>query len=154
MKINTLVRFDLNTHICRPLGQVFSFVATPENDFQWQYGTLTSAQISRGEIGRGTLFRVLGHLMGRRVETTYEVIVFELNQRYGFKSVSGQIDSYTLYAFQMAKGGTKINVSIETNPKDVFKPNDDFVVKKFRKEFKENLAMLKMVLETQHIVKT
>jgi uncharacterized protein YacL (UPF0231 family) len=77
-----------------------------------------------------------------------------LNQRYGFRSVSGQVDSYTLYAFEMAKDGTKINVSIETNPKDVFNPNHAIVVKKFQKEYKENLAMLKTVLETHHIVKT
>ena len=154
MKANTLIRFDLNTHICRPLSEVFAFVATPENDFQWQYGTLASAQISRGELGTGTLFRVVSHLMGRRVETTYEVIIFELNQRYGFKSVSGQVDSHTFYAFETAKGGTKINVLIETNPKDVFKANQTIVVKKFQKEYKENLALLKTVLETHHKVKT
>ena len=153
MNPNTLVRFDLSTHICRPLGQVFAFVATPENDFQWQYGTLASAQISRGEIGRGALFRVVGHLMGRRVETTYEITVFELNKKYGFQSISGQVDSYTLYTFEMAEGGTTMNVSIEKNSRDLFKPNNASVVKKFQKEYKANLAMLKTVLETRPVVR-
>ena len=48
-KENKMISFDLNTHIYRPLKQVFAFVATPENDFQWQYGTLASTQISKAK---------------------------------------------------------------------------------------------------------
>jgi hypothetical protein len=153
VKENKMIRFDLNTHIYRPLPQVFAFVATPENDFQWQYGTLASAQISKGEIGTGTLFRAVGHLLGRRVETIYEVTAFEPNKRYGFKSVTGPVDSYTLYTFEISQGGTWINLSTETNPRDLFKPNDVIVIKKFKKQYKENLAMLKSMLETHRIVR-
>lgn len=148
-----MISFDLNTHIYRPLKQVFIFVATPENDFQWQYGILASTQISNGEIGLGTLFRAVGHIMGRRIEAIYEVTAFELNKRYGFKSVSGPVDSYTLYTFEMSEGGTMINLSTETNPRDLFKPSDTIIVKKFKKQYKENLAMLKSVLEAHHIVR-
>jgi hypothetical protein len=142
-----MIHFDLSTHIYRPLNQVFAFVVKPENDFQWQYGTLASTQLSHGEIGTGTLFRAVGHLMGRRVETVYEVTVFELNNKYGFKSVSGPLTSFLLYTFEMAGGGTKINLATETNPRDAFKPGDIIVVKKLKKEYKENLAMLKNILE-------
>jgi hypothetical protein len=148
-----MIRFDLNAHIYRPLEQVFIFVATPENDFQWQYATLASTQISPGEVGIGTLFRAMGHLMGRRIETVYEVTVFELGKRYGFKSVSGPVDSYTLYTFEAVEGGTKINLSTETDPKDAFRPNESIALKRFKKQYKENLAMLKNVLETHHIVR-
>lgn len=148
-----MISFDLNTHIYRPLKQVFIFVATPENDFQWQYGILASTQISNGEIGLGTLFRAVGHIMGRRIEAIYEITAFELNKRYGFKSVSGPVDSYTLYTFEMSEGGTMINLSTETNPRDLFKPSDTIIVKKFKKQYKENLAMLKSVLEAHHIVR-
>jgi hypothetical protein len=153
MKENNLICLDLNTHIYRPLIQVFTFVATPENDFQWQYGTLTSARISRGEPGLGTLFRAVGHLLGRRMETMYEVTVFEPNKRYGYKSVSGPVDSYTLYTFEVEQGGTKVNLSTETNPKDVFKPNATIVVKQFKKQHKENLAMLKSILEANQVLR-
>ena len=149
-----MISFDLSTHIYRPLKQVFAFVATPENDFQWQYGTLASTQISQGELGLKTLFRAVGHILGRRLETMYEVTAFEPNKKYGFKSVSGPVDSYTLYTFAMTEGGTGINLLIETNPRDLFKPNDAVVVKKFKKQYKENLAMLKSVLEAHQIVRT
>ena len=150
----TIIRFDLDTHIYRPLTQVFAFVSTPENDFQWQYGTLASTQISRGAVGLGTNFRVVGNLLGRRIETLYEVTVFEPNKRYGFNSVSGPVDSYVLYTFEMSQGGTKVTLSTETNPKELSKPTSAILVKQFKKQHKENLAMLKNILEAQQIVKT
>jgi hypothetical protein len=149
-----MISFDLNTHIYRPLKQVFTFVATPENDFQWQYGTLTSTQISDGEVGMGTRFRAVGHLMGWRIETVYEVTAFEQNKSYGFKAVSGPVDSYTLYTFEIAQGGTKIYLTTQTDPGDLCKPNDAIVGKKFKKQYKENLAMLKSVLEARQVLGT
>lgn len=148
-----MIRFDLNTHIYRPPVQVFAFVATPENEFQWQYGTLASAQISRGEMGLGTLFRAVNHLLGRRTEIVYEVTVFEPNQRYGFKSISGPVDSYTLYTFEIAQGGTKINLSTETTTGDTLKPSHAVVEKKLKKQYRENLAMLKSILEAHPVLR-
>src|SRR5215213_9715382 len=57
---------DLNssTLIYRPIRQVFDFMSVPENNFQWQYGTLASARISEGAGNIGTFFRSIGHLMG------------------------------------------------------------------------------------------
>lgn len=149
-----MISFELSTHVFRPLPQVFTFVATPENDFQWQYGTLTSAQISSGAVALGTLFRAVGHLMGWRIETVYEVNVFEPNRKYGFKSVSGPVNSQMLYTFEMFAGGTKINFSSGTDPGDLYKPSDVIFVKKLKKQYKENLAMLKNVLEARQILRT
>ncbi len=154
VKENKTICFDLDIHIYRPLKQVFTFVVAPENDFQWQYGTLASSQISNGEMGMGTLFHAVGHVMGQRIEATYEVTAFESDKSYGFKSVSGPVDSHTLYTFEMTKRGTKINLFMETNPRDLFNLNSAIVVKKFTKQYKENLAMLKSVLEAHQIVET
>ena len=148
-----MMNFELNTHIHRPLTQVFSFVATPENDFQWQYGTLASAQVSQGEVGMGTLFRAVGHLMGRRLETLYEVTTFELNRRYGFRSVTGPVELHTLYLFEITDGATQIHMTLETDLRDLFKVNNAILVKKFKKQYKENLTMLKNILEAQRIVR-
>ena len=148
-----MIHFDLSTHIYRPLTQVFAFVAAPENDFQWQYGTLASTQISPGEIGLGTLFRAVGHFLGQRIETVYEVTVFEPNKSYGFRSVSGPLDEYILYTFEMSQGATKVTLCTETNPKELSKPQSPVVVKQFKKQHKENLAMLKSILEARQIVR-
>jgi len=142
------MKFDLTTNIYRPLSQVFSFVTLPENDFYWQYGTLVSDRISRGEMGVGTLFRTVGHFMGRRFESVYEVTEFKSNQRYGFKSQSGPIDSRTVYTFETMKGSTRISRSTELILGEPFKSNLLATEKTVKKEYKENLALLKDVLES------
>lgn len=146
-----MIQFDLSTDIYRPLPQVFAFVAAPENDFYWQYGTLMSAKMSKDEMGIGTLFRSVGHFMGRRIESVYEVTEFSPNKRYGFKSLSGPMDSDTLYTFEMIKGTTRIIHFIRISLGEPFKSNSvsaDKTVKIVKKEYKENLALLKDLLET------
>lgn len=145
--------FTLNTKIYRPLQEVFKFVATPENDFEWQYGTLTSTQVSGGAIGVGTLFRTKGHLIRRLVEGVYEITEYETNQKYGFKSLSGPMRLHTLYTFEISYGSTRINMFFQVSPEDFFKANDASVEKSVKKQCRENLALLKSILETRHIVR-
>jgi hypothetical protein len=146
-----MMKFDLNIDIYRPLTQVFAFVTTPENDFHWQYGTLTSTKISGGEMGVGTLFRVIGHLMGRRVESTYEVTEFDANRSYGFKSLSGLMDLYTLYTFEILKGSTRISHSTQISLGEPLKSNPTTAEKSVKKEYRENLALLKDILEASRV---
>jgi hypothetical protein len=150
---NSMINLDLSTHIYRPLTQVFSFVATPENDFQWQYGTLDSNQISSGEIGVGTLFHVTGNFLGQRIESTFEVTEFVPNKSYGFRSRSGPLDSHTLYTFEINKATTKLSMATRLSIGELFKADDCSVEKKIKKQYKENLALLKGVLEADRISK-
>ena len=51
-----MINLVSNKLIYRPITEIFNFISTPENDFQWQYGILASAQISDGACpGRGFL---------------------------------------------------------------------------------------------------
>ena len=146
-----MISFDLSTLIYRPISQVFRFVATPENDFQWQYGTLTSDQLSNGETGMGTLFRAISHFMGQRTVSVFEVTDFEPHQRYGFKSISGPIVSRTLYTFEMQADKSLIRLAVHIDPQDFFKQTMTLVEKGIKKQYRENFALLKSVLETSQV---
>lgn len=138
--------------IYRPIGQVFDFVSTPENDFQWQYGILESAKLSGGTSKIGTLFRSVGHSIGRRIESTFEVIEYIPNRKYGFKSLSGPLQSQTFYTFEIASGSTKVSVSTQTNPVNFFQIGEGVLEKKMKKQLKEDLAMLKEILEAKQVL--
>jgi hypothetical protein len=142
----------MNTMIYRPVSQVFDFMCTPENDVQWQYGTLASARISE-EVGKiGASFRSIGHLMGHRVQSTFEVTEYQPNKKYGFKSLSGPLQSHTTYTFEIDKGSTQINISIQANVINFFQVTQGVLEKKMKKQVKENLAMLKDLLEARRIL--
>ena len=144
-----MIDFSLNTQICRSPKQVFSFVIAPENDFQWQSGTFAAARIPQGIIDTGTVFRSIGHLMGRRNLSTFEVIEFEPNKKYGFKSLSGPLDLQATYAFEQEDCGTKINISIQANVIDFVPVEAGILEKGMKEQLQENLGMLKDLLEEQ-----
>jgi Polyketide cyclase / dehydrase and lipid transport len=142
-----MINLISNKLIYRPVKQVFDFISIPENDFQWQYGILKSAQISEGGIGVGTFFRSIGHFMGRRIEGTFEVTEYEPNRKYGFKSLSGPLHSQTLYTFELAGGATKVNISTQASAINIFQSDEGVLEKKMKKQLKENLELLKDLLE-------
>jgi uncharacterized membrane protein len=142
-----LINLISSTLIERPVKQVFDFMSTPENDFQWQYGTLASARISEDVSKRGTSFRSIGHLLGHRVQSTFEVTAYEPNKKYGFKSLSGPLQSHTSYTFEMDKGSTQIDISTQVTMINFFQVNQGVLEKHMKQQLEENLALLKDLLE-------
>jgi hypothetical protein len=142
-----MIKIISNTQIYQPVKRVFDFISTPENDFQWQYGTLTSARLSEGVIGIGACFQCVSHLMDNRVQSTFEVTEYELNRKYGFRSISGPLQSFTTYTFEIIKSCTQVTVSMQANAINLIGLSENVLEKKMKRQLKENLAMLKNILE-------
>ncbi len=142
-----MITLDASVNIYRPIGQVFEFVSHAENDFQWQYGTLESARLPGGPDGVGSYFRSVGHAVGRRLLGTFQVTDYETNSRYGFRSLSGPVESQTLYTFEIRGGSTKLNVSTQAKVSASFDMPEKIFEQQMRRQLRENLALLKGVLE-------
>jgi polyketide cyclase/dehydrase/lipid transport protein len=147
-----MINLISSTFIERPVKRVFDFVSTPENDFQWQYGTLASSKLAEGIPSKGSFFRSIGHWMGRRDLSTFEVTEYKPNQKYGFKSLSGPLESQTSYTFEIVEGSTKITVSTQAHLVNPLQMAEGILEKQMRKQQKENLAMLKELLEARRIL--
>ena len=131
----------------RPIEQVFDFVSTPENDFQWHYGTLATARLSKGSSAMQTFYRSIGHLMGRRNLGTFEITDFEPNKKYGFKSLSGPVHSSTFYTLENVSGRTRLNISIQASAPNFFHITEQLLWKTMKIQLEEDVAMLKTFLE-------
>lgn len=147
-----MIDLNVSTLIYRPVKQVFDFVSVPENDFQWQYGTLASARLPDGASKIGSFFRSIGHLLGHRNQGIFEVTEYEPNSRYSFKSLSGPLHSQTTYTFESAAGSTKISISTQAHAVNSFQMNERVLEKRMKKQLKENLLLLKGLLEAEHIL--
>ena len=90
--------------------------------------------------------------MGRRILSTFEVTEYEPNKKYGFKSLSGPLHSQTSYTFEIGQGSTRINASIQAKVGDFFQVDEGILEKKMKKQLKENLAMLKDLLEAKRVL--
>ena len=143
-----MIHINSNTLICQPIQRVFEFISTPENDFQWQYGTLASTRLPGTVTGPGSCFQSVGSFMGQRTQSTFEVTEYEPSHRYGFKSLSGPLQSFTFFTLEIAKGYTQVKLSMQANLINGVDVSENILEKKMKRQFKENLAMLKSILET------
>lgn len=142
-----MIQINISTTIFSPVQQVFDFVSKPENDFQWKYGTLETARLSEGVNSFGTSFRSTGHLMGRRNVSTFEVAEFKPSTKYKIKSLSGPLHSHTSYTFEAVNNATKIKVKILASAVDFHHINESLLKKSLIKQLKEDLTLLKKLLE-------
>ena len=139
-----MINLDSSTVICQPIRQVFDFMSVPENNFKWEYGTLATARLSEGDSSIGIFFRSIGHSMGQRNLSTFEVIENEPNRRYEFKSLSGPFRLQASYNFEMAENScTKINISLQAEVVNFVLMDEGILEKEMRKQLEENLLMLK-----------
>jgi hypothetical protein len=147
-----MINLNVSTMICRPVQQVFDFVSAPENDFQWQYGTLAAARLPDGADRLGSFFRSIGHLQGHRLQGIFEVTEYELNRKYAFRSISGPLHLQTSYSFEIASGCTKISILTQAHAATILDMNERLLERKMKKQLKENLALLKDLLEAKEIL--
>jgi hypothetical protein len=147
-----VIKLISSTLIEQPVKRVFDFVSTPENDVQWQSGTLIAARLPDGVDKSGSFFRSIGHLMGRRNQGLFEVTEYEPNTKYSFKSVAGPLHLQTSYSFEDSKGSTKINITTQAQAANFFEMNERLLERRMKKELKENLAALKDLLEAKQIL--
>ena len=142
-----MINLISSTLIERSVKQVFDFVSTPENDFQWQYGTLATARLPKGSGVMQTFFRSIGHLMGRRNLGTFEITEFEPNKKYGFKSLSGPVHSSTTYTLENISDRTRIHISIQASAPNFFRITEKLLWRTMKIQLEEDVATLKTILE-------
>ncbi len=142
-----MFNLTLSTMINVPVEYVFEYMSTPENDFQWQYGTLATSTISNRHNRMGVYFRSIGHFLGRRNMATYQVVESSKNMRYRFKSLSGPLHLHTAYTFDTVGESTKVKISIHVGTMNFFHMNEHILVGRMRQQLKENLTALKGLLE-------
>jgi len=146
-----MINLHVSTMIYRPIKQVFDFVSAPENDFQWQYGTLAAARLPDGAGRPGSFFRTIGHLLGHRIQGIFEVTEYEPNSKYAFRSISGPLHLQTCYTFEIASGSTKISITTQAHATSTLEMNERLLERKMKKQLKENLSLLKDLLEAKQI---
>jgi hypothetical protein len=147
-----MINLHVSTMIYRPVKQVFDFVSAPENDFRWPSGTLAAARLPDGASRLGSFFRTIGHLVGHRVQGIFEVTEYEPNRKYAFRSISGSLHLQTCYTFDVSSGSTKISITTRAHGTSLFEMNERLLERKMKKQLKENLILLKELLEAKQIL--
>ncbi len=144
-----MITFDLEETIQRPVKVVWSFLDNTGNEIQWQPATLDQRYTSPEPYGVGSVGLNARQVMGRRVETTWEITEYTPERSFTSKSTSGPISYTVSYTLEAVDGGTHLSLHFQGDPKGLFKVAEPLLASTVKKEFVEDHARLKALLESQ-----
>ena len=139
-------RFSVS--IDRSREDVFDYVTDPDNDAQWQRSCKGSQWASEGPHGVGSIKASVDKFLGRKIESTLEVTVWDRPNTFGFKAIEGLIPFQAVIGLESAgESGTEMTVDLEAEFRGFFKLAEGLVGKQLKKELDTDFNTLKLLLE-------
>jgi uncharacterized membrane protein len=97
-----------------PVEEVFVYMSNLENLADWSGFILSSRKISSGGMLVGTIIQCTMRFLGRRFDTTYEIVECKANRYFAYKSIKGIAPSFTHIRFEpLDDGCTNISEEID-----------------------------------------
>ena len=108
-----MINIEQSIVITRPSEEVFAFVTDVEKLAQWMSELVEAKQSSDGPMGVGTTISAVAKPLGRRAESTLEVVEYDPNRRFMLKSTSGPVANEDTFTFEPVEGGTVVTRTTE-----------------------------------------
>ena len=144
------MRSEESVEIGRPLGEVFAYVANPENLPEWTNMVLDVRKDAEGQLQEGDRFSVVAKFLGRRFETPFEVSVHEPPRQHSDRSTGGPFEQEYIYTFEQTAGGkTRLTHVVEAEPGGFFKLVGPLLERAGIRQFRADLLSLKDLLEAR-----
>ena len=142
-----MIAFEKSVFISRPQQEIFDFVSNPANDTQWQ-GSIEAAEwTSGGSPGVGSTQRSVIRFLGRKIDSTNEITVWDPPNQFGQKSLSGPIPFEFTIKLESQENGTQLTENFQAEVGGFFKLAEGLVSRQMEKEFDTDLGALKLLLE-------
>jgi hypothetical protein len=134
--------------IARSPEEVHAFLMTTENVTLWQ-SNLVEYTLLDDEFRKGSTFRGVTKVAGRRVPFVMEVAELEAGRHSLMRSTEAPMEFSLEYAFKPHESGTLFTWHMEAAPFGGFfgKLADPLVTRMFAKDVRSNLEQLKELLE-------
>lgn len=142
-----MAKIESSVTVNRPIEEVFTFVTDIRNSTKWMSGVLEAAQTSSGPMGVGATYRFNIEVMGRKLETTGEVAVYDPPSKYAWKASSGPFPMSGSTTCEPVAGGTLVTDTIEVEPGGFFKLAEPLLIKQQRGQVEKDMKRLKELLE-------
>ncbi len=142
------MKINLSVVIHRPVEEVFAYMNDISRWAEWNPG-LIEASAPEGPPHAGTRVREVFKFLGRRIESTFEIVEYEPNRKVTFRTVAGPIPMTGTQTYEVIDGATKLTVSGEGEAGGFFKLAEPVVAQMVRRQNQTGLDNLKDLLEAQ-----
>jgi uncharacterized membrane protein len=138
---------ELSVVINRPIEDCFAFLADLANDVEWRREWIKAEKTTDGPHGVGARYRLTGALLGRRIATEYEAIVYEPNRQAAWQAVSGPLPLTFSRTFEDVDGGTRVTMRYEGD-RGLLRLAGPLVAGIGRRQLEGDFPRLKQVMES------
>ncbi len=140
-----MVKFEITVHVNRPVAEVFKYMDDPTKLPEWN-SIVEEATPSETPVKVGTRVRSRARFLGRKIDSTFEVIEHEPNKRFVQKT--DKPFSFKLTnTFEPEGDGTKVVAAFEGEPGGFFKLGEQILTRIAKKQFQAQLDTAKELLE-------
>lgn len=139
--------FEHSVFINRPQEEVFEFLTNPANDPKWRDSAVSGEWTSDSPIGVGSTQHSVDKLLGREIESTIEVTVWDPPHKIALKTVGGPMPYEATQTFESKEGGTQLTFSGHAEISGFFKLAEGLVGKQMDKQINKDLNSLKGYME-------
>lgn len=135
--------------IQRPVEDVFAYMDDVSREPEWQPQLIEAEQIPSGPATVGTKRRYVSEFLGKRVENTYVVKVYEPNTRLVVKTTTDSVlDATSDIRWEAVPEGTRVTMALDGRPRGALRFVPARVMEStFEKEVATTLKRLKERLE-------
>jgi uncharacterized membrane protein len=147
------VRCSDSILIQHPIVDVFTYMDDVSHEHEWQRNLRGAEQEPPGAAAVGTRRHYVSEFLGRSVQNSYEVQVYEPNQRVILESMAGSTVSAVNEILWASEGpGTRVTMSVEGTPTGVLRFVPGPVLEAaFREQVQVSLTLLKQCLEGEKV---
>jgi uncharacterized protein YndB with AHSA1/START domain len=103
------VKIQHGVLINKPVADVFAYVSNPENMIHWQSGmhqVTEKRDLANARLRGGAQVRDKRNILGKDIDSRYEVVEFEQNRILHMRLVDGPISFQMRWTFEESDGGT------------------------------------------------
>ena len=142
-----MLKFETTIFINRPQQEVFDFVSNLANNPKWQGNFISAEWTSEGPVGVGSTQRSVSRFLGREIEATAEITIWDPPNQFAFKLPKGPYPVEGTNIFEPKGNGTQVTQTGTVEPGGFYKLAEGLVGKQINKQLETDLSALKLFLE-------
>lgn len=144
-----MLRVETIVHINRGSDEVFAFISNFENNPLWQSGQVEARFTSEGPLRVGSTYDQVAKFLGRRIESTFEVLAYEPGWKVKAASTSGSFPITFTRMVEARDGGAKVSAVIEGDASGFFKLAEPLLARMVQRSVDADYRNLKRIMESE-----
>ena len=143
-----MARMEHTVTVKRPADEVFAYLADVRHLPQWQDGVV-EVRTDDDKPRVGSRFVEVRSFLGKRIESTIEIVAYEPSRLFTIKVIEGPIPFEVRHTIEPEGDATRVDVVGEGEPGGFFKLAEGLVTRQVQKAAEKDFAKLKQVLEAE-----